>query len=217
MKNNNLIRFAQSLVLLPALAVSLPLSSIQNLQVPQDALAKQVNIEANDVLTFNQVNASGADETSVQVSKDKVQTEADAIDAYFASRDMPLQGMGMTMVKEAYLNGLDWRLIPAIAVRESTGGKNACNKDKFNAFGWGSCKVSFKSYEDAIKTVAENLGGNNPSTARHYDNKSVEEILKAYNPPSVVPRYAAQVISIMNAIGDKDADTPTLTLASANS
>ena len=36
---------------------------------------------------------------------------------------MPLFGMGMKMCKEAEKNELDWRLLPAIAVRESTGGK----------------------------------------------------------------------------------------------
>ena len=48
------------------------------------------------------------------------------------------------------------------------------------------------------------LGGNNPNTSRHYDNKNVREILRSYNPPHIVPRYAEQVISIMNAIGKED-------------
>ena len=30
------------------------------------------------------------------------------------------------------------------------------------------------------------------------------QILRAYNPPSIVPRYAEQVISIMNTIGPID-------------
>jgi hypothetical protein len=49
-----------------------------------------------------------------------------------------------------------------------------------------------------------NLGGNNPNTAKHYDEKTTKQILRAYNPPSIVPRYAEQVISIMNAIGDEN-------------
>ena len=130
---------------------------------------------------------------------------------------MPLLGMGMKMATEADANNLDWRLLPAIAVRESTGGKNACSKAKHNFFGWGSCKVSFSSDENAIETVAKNLGGNNPSTAKHYDNKTVKEILNAYNPPSIVPRYSNQVMSIMNTIGSADiTPTPTTILASAN-
>lgn len=134
--------------------------------------------------------------------------EADAIDTYFKAHDMPLAGMGMKMVKEADANDLDWRLIAAIAVRESTGGKNTCDRVKFNPFGWGSCKIGFKSYDEAIEVVARNLGGNNPKTAQHYDNKTVVEILHAYNPPTVVRRYAEQVTAIMNAIGPEDITAP---------
>ena len=135
--------------------------------------------------------------------------QADAIDTYFAAHDMPLEGEGMKMAIEADKNDIDWRLLPAIAVRESTGGKEDCIKVSNNAFGWGSCKISFSSTDKAIETVAMNLGGNNPKTARHYDNKTTTQILRAYNPPSIVPRYAQQVISIMNDIGPMDlATTP---------
>jgi hypothetical protein len=204
MKKNNLIRFVQSLVILPVITMTFPLAGVHNIGTSPSVLAKQVNIEANEILTFNQVSTPEANLISQQIFKDKIQAEADSIDAYFDAHDMPLKGTGMTMVKEAYNNGLDWRLLPAIAVRESTGGKNACDKVKFNPFGWNSCKTGFDSYEDAIETIAVNLGGNNPSTARHYDNKTVKEILNAYNPPSIVPRYTDQVISIMNTIGDPD-------------
>jgi len=213
MKNNNLIRFVQSLVLLPLLTASLPLTSINSINPSQNVLVKKVNIEAISGVALNQVITPEANLVSAQIFKDKMQAEADSIDAYFTEHDMPLAGTGMTMVKEAYLNDLDWRLLPAIAVRESTGGKNACDKVKFNPFGWNSCKVGFNSYEDAIKTVAQNLGGNNPTTAHHYDNKTVKEILHAYNPPSIVPRYADQVMSIMNALGDADVSP---NIASAN-
>lgn len=134
----------------------------------------------------------------------KLKLEADAIDAYFSAHDMPLSGMGLKMAQEADNNDLDWRLLPAIAVRESTGGKFDCKKVENNPFGWGSCKISFKSLDEAIETVAMNLGGNNPNTAKHYDNKTIKQILHAYNPPSIVPHYAEQVMAIMNAIGPAD-------------
>lgn len=122
------------------------------------------------------------------------------IDAYFAGGNMPLEGYGMKMVIEAEEHGLDWRLIPAIAVRESTGGKHACKSVSYSAFGWGSCRISFKSYDHAIESLAANLGGDNPKTARYYADKSTEGILKTYNPPSVVPKYAEEVIAVMNKI-----------------
>ena len=213
MKNNNLIRFTQSLVLLPVITMSLPFSGINSANITQNVLVPQVNIEASGNIALNQAVTPEANLISEQVTKEKIESEAEAIDAYFAARNMPLVGTGMTMVKEAYINNLDWRLLPAIAVRESTGGKNACDNVKYNPFGWDSCKVGFDSYKDAIATVAANLGGNNPNTASSYDNKTVKEILQAYNPPYVAPRYANQVMAIMNNLGSPDS---TNTLASAN-
>ena len=130
--------------------------------------------------------------------------EAGAIDAYFTSHDMPLSGLGLEMAEAANSNNIDWRLLPAIAVRESTGGKNACDKVENNPFGWGSCKIGFRSLNEAIETVAMNLGGNNPNTAKHYDNKTTKQILHSYNPPSIVPTYAQQVMAIMKDIGPAD-------------
>ena len=133
-----------------------------------------------------------------------LKAEAEAIDAYFDAHDMPLSGLGGKMAEEADKNDLDWRLLPAIAIRESTGGKNDCTKAEHNFFGWGSCKIGFKSDNEAIETVALNLGGNNPNTAKNYENKNIKQILRVYNPPRVVPRYAEQVLSIMKAIGPED-------------
>jgi hypothetical protein len=161
----------------------------------QTVFIQKNNIEANGVLALNQVVD--------QKAKDQ-KAKADAIDTYFKAHDMPLLGTGMKMVQEAEKNDLDWRLLPAVAVRESTGGKFDCQKVENNPFGWGSCKIGFDSLDKAIETVARNLGGNNPSTAKHYDDKTTKQILQAYNPPSVVPRYAEQVMSIMNAIGDEN-------------
>lgn len=198
MKNTKLIRFVNSLIILPALTMS-----GANMGTMSQAVATVVN---NSPVAYTQKINSEA-----QAEKEKLEAQnikASAIDTYFKERDMPLAGFGMKMVLEAEKNGLDWRLLPAIAVRESTGGKFACKKVKFSSFGWGSCKINFESNEKAIETIAHNLGGNNPKTAHHYDEKTTKQILRAYNPPSIVPRYAEQVISIMNAIGDAD-DTNT--------
>lgn len=200
MENQKLIRFVESLVLLPILTVSMPsLGNIQpmafyTVNAPQAVLSQKLNITYVP-LAFNQATDSKAETLKLQ---------AEAIDAYFKLRKMPLLGMGMKMAIEADKNDIDWRLLPAIAVRESTGGKNDCDKVTHNFFGWGSCNIGFKSDEEAIETVAMNLGGNNPNTAHHYDNKTVKQILRAYNPPSIIPRYAQQVMSIMNAIGSEN-------------
>lgn len=200
MQNKKLIRFVQSLILLPITTASIPFADIPKeasgiISKSQVVLLQKLNRETDGLLAFNQ-----AIDQEVQIKKIK----ADSIDAYFGKYQMPLEGTGMKMVEEAEKNNIDWRLLPAIAVRESTGGIHACKKVKYNPFGWGSCKIGFNSFDHAIEIVGKNLGGNNPNTAHHYGDKNTKEILQKYNPPSIVPKYADQVISIMNDIGNEE-------------
>ena len=194
MKKNNLIRFVQSLAFLPLMTMPLSLGSLHN-EISQNLLVQKVNIEAKESSAINEAEKAKAR---------ALRAQAEAIDRYFLDRDMPLAGTGMKMAEEADKHGLDWRLLPAIAVRESTGGKNDCQRVKNNPFGWGSCKIGFDSVDKAIETLARNLSGNNPNTAHYYDNKSTRQILNAYNPPSIVAKYTDQVISIMNVIGQEN-------------
>lgn len=129
-------------------------------------------------------------------------SRAEMINTYFKERSMPLYGTGMSFVLVAEKYGLDWRLLPAIAVRESSGGKAACGH---NPFGWGSCKLhNFSSYEQAIEALGKNLGGANANTARYYAGKSTKEKLYYYN-GTVVPEYPDEVIAIMKKI-ETDSD-----------
>lgn len=135
---------------------------------------------------------------SVEVRTDDIREEkAEMIDTYFKERSMPLKGTGMTFVLVAEKYGLDWRLLPAIAIRESSGGKAACG---YNPFGWGSCKLhNFSSYESSIESLGKNLGGANPKTARYYAGKTSAEKLYNYN-GTVVPTYPDEVLAIMKKI-----------------
>ena len=199
MEKNKIIQFAQSLILLPFLSGTLSLGNMLPIKGTPETLRsvfiQKENIEANGILAFNQ---------AVDQKAKILQVKADAIDSYFGKRNMPLEGTGAKMVEVAELHNLDWRLIPAIAVRESTGGKHQCKKVGFNPFGWASCKIGFKSYDHAIETIATNLAGKNPNTEYHYADKDTKEILQAYNPPSIVLRYAEQVMSIMDTIGEEE-------------
>ncbi len=136
--------------------------------------------------------------TKVEISVEDVrQQKADAINSYFKERSMPLNGTGMTFVLVAEKYGLDWRLLPAIGIRESSGGKAACG---YNPFGWGSCKLSnFSSYEQAIEALGKNLGGGNPKTARYYAGNTTKEKLHYYN-GTVLPSYPDEVLAIMKKI-----------------
>src|SRR3989338_7779702 len=198
MRNQKLIRFVQSFVLLPILTIS-GLQGGTLLQAGSGIIST-----SQFVLSQKQNNGdlpSIALNPAIDGYAQNRKIKAESIDAYFKARNMPLSGLGMKMVLEAEKNDIDWRLLPAIAVRESTGGKHDFKRATYNSFGWGSCKINFKSNDSAIETVARNLGGNNPNTDHHYAGKTTKEILQKYNPPSIVPTYAEQVMRIMDAIG----------------
>ncbi len=126
-----------------------------------------------------------------------LQSRAQAIDAYFSIRNMPLAGYGLKMVEEAQKHNLDWRLLPAISVQESGGGKHATFRCKNNPFGWASCNVKFESIDEAIEVVALNLSGKNPKTEKYYKDNEIKEKLYFYN-GTVVSHYPQTILSIMD-------------------
>ena len=150
------------------------------------------------MLTLNMGSLNTSSVTKTEVSSDDLrQSHADAIDTYFKNHDMPLEGTGMAFILVAEKYGIDWNLLPAIAVRESSGGKQACG---YNPFGWGSCKLhNFISYEQAIEALGKNLGGASKNTAKYYAGKSSKEKLYNYN-GTVVPTYPDEVLAIMKSI-----------------
>jgi len=146
------------------------------------------------------LNVNSADNIAAQTIEDARLEKAAKIDAYYGRHKLPLTGYGMTMVLAAEKYGIDWNLIPAIAMRESTGGKFACYN---NPFGWGSCKIKFASYDDAIEAVAKNLGGANKRTASYYAGTSTATKLYYYN-GTVVPSYPSEVMKIMDRIDEME-------------
>ena len=74
----------------------------------------------------------------------------------------PLEPYAKTFIEEADANKIDWRILPAISVVESTAGKHVPKHSPYNVFGWGCSTgakcIKFDSYPDAIKTVAFALG-----------------------------------------------------------
>lgn len=193
MSSTKLHSITRSFIIVPLVATA----------VSFNAFTASVN-EAIAPMISNKVEVS-AEEAKLQVEREE---KAAKIDTYFSERNMPLAGNGMKMVLEAEKNNIDWRLIPAIAVRESTGGRHACKSVTYSPFGFGSCKINFKSWDHAIEIVATNLGGNNPRTAKAYGGKTTRGKLEAYNPPSVVPTYADEVFAIMNKIEGTEVIAP---------
>ena len=83
-----------------------------------------------------------------------------AIAALFAARGAPLAAYAGEMVAAAVRWGIDWRMLPTIAILESGGGLHPCRDDPENAYGYASCEgVDFASPADAIETVAATLAG----------------------------------------------------------
>ncbi len=149
------------------------------------------------------------EEVDVTLVEQKI--KAAKIDAYFGKYDLPAEGYGMAMVTAADKYGLDWRLIPALAKLETTGGKHMCKNPlgKNNMFGWGSCKIGFDSIEESFDVIAKNLTGNNPRTANYYKGKTVEKILEVYNPPAtpgITPNYHKLAFKIMDEIENIEID-----------
>lgn len=78
---------------------------------------------------------------------------------------------------------LDWRLLPAIAMQESNGGKRLI-RNSFNPFGfgvYGSRAVKFESWEEAIEKVGKSLRFDYLDQGLH----TPEEIMTKYTPPSI--------------------------------
>lgn len=174
--------------------------------VPMIASSLSLNAFTASVDQFVVQNTS---ESQAQLQERLLQKEreekAAKIDTFYAKRAMPLAGYGMKMVIEAEKNDLDWRLVPALAARESTGGKFACRRFPENAWGWHSCKAGLGGSTDkAIELIAQHISGNHPNTDQFYDNKNLRQVLETYNPPSVVPTYASEVMALMERIEKTD-------------
>lgn len=76
--------------------------------------------------------------------------------------------------------GIDYRLIPAIAMKESGAG-NAINESTHNAWGFENGRTSWSSWEEAIDKVAKTL------KVRYLDRgmTTPEEMMPVYAPPQV--------------------------------
>ncbi len=187
MDNKKILGFLQSFVMVPALMSSLTWLPTTNVEAPTKILAiTQQNNETESVI--------GLQTTTFE-------TRANLIDAYFAKHDSALEGYGMKMVLAADKYGIDWRLLPTIAMLESTGGNHPCKNDPENFAGWNGCKSDrFESIDQAIEVISMNLGGYSPSTEAHYNGKSIKQIINAYNPPSIAPNYFKHAMMVMNEI-----------------
>lgn len=125
------------------------------------------------------VNAPAQEKKTTPEARD---SRLQRISSFFRKRKCPAHLYAGDFVAAADRHRLDWRLLPSIALIESSGGKVFSNN---NIFGWNSCRHRFPSVKAGIYTVAERLA-NSPL----YQNKSVDEILRVYN---ALPHYGPAV------------------------
>jgi len=101
---------------------------------------------------------------------------------FFAKYKSPLEPFASNVVEQADKYGLDFRLIPSIAMQES----NLCKKiitDSYNCWGFGiyGKKVTrFDGYPEAIETITRTLAQNYIAGGL----TTPEQIMKKYTPSS---------------------------------
>lgn len=143
----------------------------------------------NTRLSFNADStqfAYAALPTSLNIFETQATAEdsrAEIIRQFFARFGSPLEPYAEKVVAAADLYGLDYRLVPAIAMQES----NLCKKSpegSNNCWGfgiYGGNVRTFKNYEEAIEVVTKTL-------AKDYKEKmgleTPNEIMQRYTPSS---------------------------------
>lgn len=131
---------------------------------------------------------------SIAISHD---ARVDVLKEFFKRYKSPLADHADTIVKNADIYSIDYKLLPAIAMQESTLCKKI-PKDSYNCWGFGiyGRKVTrFSSYDEAIETVSKTL-------AKQYVQQGLsnpEAIMTKYTPSSN-GSWANTVSLIMNRI-----------------
>lgn len=123
--------------------------------------------------------------SELSVSGDIVYTDGRAkiVENFFAKYKTPLSEYSDVFIKVADKYNLDYRLLPAISMQESNGGKRVI-KDSLNPFGYGiygGKVIRFSSWEQAIERVGKAL-------REDYLNegyKTPTQIMAKYTPPSL--------------------------------
>jgi hypothetical protein len=111
---------------------------------------------------------------------------------FLKDKHCPDQDYADVFVAEADAHGLDWRLLPSLAIVESGGGRHARGN---NLFGWANGKIAFDSISEAIHTVASSL-----AIGKAYRGKDLEAKLSTYNHGA---DYPAMVLQIMRQISPR--------------
>lgn len=113
----------------------------------------------------------------------------------FKKYNSPLVEYAQIYVDSADKNGIDWKLLPAIAGLESTFGR-AMIDETHNAYGWGGGTIYFETWEEGINTILSSL------RTRYVDRgaTTVSEIGSIY---AASPTWAVRVEHFMDEIAEE--------------
>lgn len=119
---------------------------------------------------------------------------SDRLETFFHSFGCPTPHYVNEYLGAADSYAIDYRLLPAISVLESTCG---IYQRLNNRWGWDSARKGFSSFRAGLQYIARQL-----SEGRFYKDKSLDEKVRMYNPN---PQYARQVKKLMLKIDDRSA------------
>ncbi len=95
-------------------------------------------------------------------------------------KNTPLEKYSSYIVEVSDKYDIDYRLIPAIAMKETGGGRTA-NENSYNAWGFENGRTKWGSWEESIDTVGKTI-------KKRYIDKGLttpEQIMPVYAPPAV--------------------------------
>lgn len=121
-------------------------------------------------------------------------TRYDRLESFFQSFGCPAPHYVNEYLGAADSYAIDYRLLPAISVLESTCG---IYQRLNNRWGWDSARKGFSSFRAGLQYIARQL-----SEGHFYKNKPLEEKVRMYNPN---PQYARQIKKLMLKIDDRGA------------
>ncbi len=136
-------------------------------------------------------------ENIIQNTIQEEDSKVEIVRQFFAKYNSPLEPYAADIVAAANRYDLDFALLPAIAMQESTLCRSVI-ADSHNCWGWGiyGGKVTkFNNYPEAIETITKTL------STKYRDNGLITpfEIAKLYNPRNT-NNWAENVTNFMNKL-----------------
>ena len=152
--------------------------------LPEEQVVEKATDEIEEAVIKNEIDP----ELTVNPNSKKIEN----VKNYLSKRNAPLAQYADVLVTAAEEYGIDYRLVAAISIVESGGGKNCFRP--YNAWGWGG--MTFESWQDGIYTVSKGL-------SKYYAKGATTPayIAPSYCPPNAT-KWATNVQYVMDQIAD---------------